>query len=135
MHATAKAWHHAQKIVALSEIYGVEKVQRALEDAWAYQAFSCEYIANTLEQRERPVTQPGALHLTRQQDLLDQTSPRPISRSINPKKEVCHERHRNLVSRTVGHAQTGGRGRTVCGTGHRGRTKAMAACGLSGPAH
>jgi DNA replication protein DnaC len=31
--------------VALSEIYGVEKVQRALEDAWAYQAFSCEYIA------------------------------------------------------------------------------------------
>ena len=25
--------HHVQKIVALSEIYGVEKVQRALEDA------------------------------------------------------------------------------------------------------
>ena len=28
--------HHMQKIVALSEIYGAEKVQRALEDAWAY---------------------------------------------------------------------------------------------------
>jgi hypothetical protein len=71
------ARHHAQKIVALSEIYGVEKVQRALEDAWAYQAFSCEYVANILEQRERPVTQPGALHLTRQQDLLDLDLPAP----------------------------------------------------------
>ena len=69
--------HHVRKIVALSEIYGVEKVQRALEDALAYQAFSCEYIANILEQRERPVTQPGALHLTRQQDLLELDLPAP----------------------------------------------------------
>jgi transposase len=69
--------HHVQKIVALSEIYGTEKVQRALEDAWAYQAFSCEYIANLLEQRERPPAEPGALHLTRQQDLLDLELPAP----------------------------------------------------------
>jgi transposase len=69
--------HHVQKIVALSEIYGTEKVQRALEDAWAYQAFSCEYIANLLEQRDRPVSEPGALHLTRQQDLLDLDLPAP----------------------------------------------------------
>jgi hypothetical protein len=69
--------HHLQKIVALSEIYGVEKVQRALEDAWAHQAFSCEYIANLLEQRERPTVQPGALHLTRQQDLLELDLPAP----------------------------------------------------------
>jgi transposase len=69
--------HHLQKIVALSEIYGVEKVQRALEDAWAYQAFSCEYIANLLEQQARPSIQPGALHLTRQQDLLELDLPAP----------------------------------------------------------
>jgi transposase len=69
--------HHVQKIVALSEIYGVEKVQRALEDAWAYQAFSCEYIANLLEQQARPLAEPGALHLTRQQDLLDLDLPAP----------------------------------------------------------
>lgn len=69
--------HHVQKIVALSEIYGVEKVRRALEDAWAYQAFSCEYIANLLEQRARPQAEPGALHLTRQQDLLDLDLPAP----------------------------------------------------------
>ncbi len=69
--------HHVQKIVALSEIYGVEKVQRALEDAWAYQAFSCEYIANLLAQQARPTVEPGALHLTRQQDLLDLELPAP----------------------------------------------------------
>ncbi len=69
--------HHVQKIVALSEIYGAEKVQRALEDAWAYQAFSCEYIANLLEQQAHPPVQPGALHLIRQQDLLQLELPGP----------------------------------------------------------
>ncbi len=69
--------HHVQKIVALSEIYGPEKVQRALEDAWAYQAFSCEYIANLLEQQARPPVPPAALPLTRQQDLLELELPGP----------------------------------------------------------
>ena len=69
--------HHVQKIVALSEIYGADQVQRALEDAWAYQAFSCEYIANLLEQRQRLLPEPGALHLTRRQDLLDLELPEP----------------------------------------------------------
>jgi len=63
--------HHIEKIVALSEIYGPEKVDRALQDALAFQAYGCEYIANILEQRERPTAQPGALHLTRRADLLD----------------------------------------------------------------
>jgi transposase len=63
--------HHIQKIVALSEIYGPAKVDRALQDALAFEAYGCEYIANILEQRERPAVAPGALHLTRRQDLLD----------------------------------------------------------------
>lgn len=63
--------HHVQKIVALSEIYGVEAVARAMEDAFLFQAFSCEYIANLLEQRSRALPEPGALHLTRRSDLLD----------------------------------------------------------------
>jgi transposase len=62
--------HHIQKIVALSEIYGVDKVDRALQDALSFEAYGCEYIANILEQRARPAVQPGALHLTRRQDLL-----------------------------------------------------------------
>ena len=52
------------------------KSRRALEDACHYPAFSCEYIANLLEQRERK-PEPGALHLTRQQDLLDLELPAP----------------------------------------------------------
>jgi transposase len=63
--------HHAQKIVALCEIYGSESVARAMEDAFAFQAFSCDYIANILEQRARSIPEPGALHLTRREDLLD----------------------------------------------------------------
>lgn len=69
--------HHVQKIVALSELYGAEAVARALADAFTYQAFSCEYIANILQQRQEPPPEPGALHLTRQQDLLEWDLPAP----------------------------------------------------------
>jgi transposase len=69
--------HHIRQIVALSEIYGAEKIARAIEDAFSFHAFSCEYIANILEQRERILPEPGALHLTRRQDLLDLDMPEP----------------------------------------------------------
>ena len=63
--------HHIQKIVALSEIYGVDQVARALEEALTFEAYGCEYIANILEQRQRAPVTPSALHLTRRQDLLE----------------------------------------------------------------
>ena len=44
---------------------------RALTDTHALQAYSCEYIANLLEQRQRFLPEAGALHLTRRQDLLE----------------------------------------------------------------
>ena len=69
--------HHVQKIVALSEIYGTEAVARAMEDAFAFQAFSCEYIANLLESRKRLRPEPTALQLTRRQDLLELDMPEP----------------------------------------------------------
>jgi transposase len=69
--------HHVRKIVALSEIYGPEHTRRAIEDALEFQAFSCEYVANLLEQRQRLLPEPGALHLTRRQDLLDLELPEP----------------------------------------------------------
>ncbi len=62
--------HHVRKIVALSEIYSPEKVTRAIEDAFFFEAFSSEYIANLLEQRSRHLPEPAALHLTRREDLL-----------------------------------------------------------------
>ena len=71
------ALHHVRKIVALSEIYGPEATRRAIEDALEFQAFSCEYVANLLEQRRRPLPEPGALHLTRRADLLDLELPEP----------------------------------------------------------
>ena len=63
--------HHLRKIVALSEIYGVDAVDRAIQDGIAFAAYSCEYIANILEMRGRETTEPGALHLTRRHDLLE----------------------------------------------------------------
>lgn len=63
--------HHLRKIVALSEIYGVQAVDRAIQDGIAFHAYSCEYIANILEMRARALPEPGALHLTRRQDILD----------------------------------------------------------------
>jgi transposase len=80
--------HHVRKIVALSEIYGSDAVARAMEDAFVYQAFSSEYIANILEQRARFVPEPGALHLTRNQDLLDLTVEQPDLTIYQPHKET-----------------------------------------------
>ena len=65
------AKHHVQKIVALAEIYGDDKVARAITDACELGAVSCEYIANLLEQRAGIAPEPSALHLTRNEDLLE----------------------------------------------------------------
>ncbi len=65
--------HHIRKIVALSEMYSIDQVKQAIEDAFKFAAFSSEYIANILEQRTKPYKEPGALHLTRNSDLLDLT--------------------------------------------------------------
>ena len=65
------ARHHVHKIIALSEIYGTEPTARALDDACAFDAFSCEYVANLLESRARALPEPAALHLTRRSDLLE----------------------------------------------------------------
>jgi transposase len=71
------AAHHIHKIVALSQVYSIDKVARAIEDALHFEAFGCEYIANILLQRERVPLTPSALHLTHHQDLLDLEVPPP----------------------------------------------------------
>jgi len=65
--------HHVKKIVALTDIYGTDAVARAMSDAIAHSAFSCEYITNLCEQRSRRVPEPGPLHITRGEDLLEIT--------------------------------------------------------------
>ncbi|MBW1894937.1 MAG: IS21 family transposase [Deltaproteobacteria bacterium] len=84
-------FHHIRQIVALSEIYGKEQVAMAMEDAFSFAAFSCEYIANLLEQRTHPVKEPGALHLTRSSDLLDLTIDHPDLSIYEIKKGDEHE--------------------------------------------
>jgi hypothetical protein len=76
--------HHVQKIVALAEIYGATAIGRALDDAHALGAYSCEYIANLLEQRQRLTPEPGALHLTRASDLLELELPPPDLSAYRP---------------------------------------------------
>jgi transposase len=87
--------HHIRQIVALSEIYGKDAAERAMHDAFYFNAFSCEYIANLLEQRARKVEQPGVLHLTRRQDLLELTVPAPdmniYDRALMAHTEVSDE--------------------------------------------
>ena len=69
--------HHIRQIVALSEIHSKDQVAVAIDDSFTFSAFSCEYIANFLEQRSRPSGKPGALHLTHKSDLPDLTIQNP----------------------------------------------------------
>ena len=75
---------HVRKIVALSEVYGDEKTERALRDAMEFGAYSADYVANLLEQRGRLRTEPGALHVTRGIDQLELDLP-PTDLSIYEK--------------------------------------------------
>lgn len=59
------------KINTLAEIYGNAETARAIGDALAFSAFSCEYIANLLAARARALPEASPLQLTRRQDLLD----------------------------------------------------------------
>jgi transposase len=80
--------HHIRQIVALSEIYSPEKVSRAIDDAFALGAFSCEYIVNLLEQRSKIIPESSALHLTRRQDLLDLDISEPDLTLYNLKEDT-----------------------------------------------
>jgi len=82
---------HVRKIVALSEIYGGDAVRRSLADATVFEAYSAEYIANLLEQRQRILQEPGALHLTRRADLLDLELPEADLRPYELSTEEPHE--------------------------------------------
>jgi hypothetical protein len=67
----ANARDHLRRIVALAEIHGEAATARALEDGIAFGAFSAEYVANTLEMRERALGEPAPLQLARRADLLE----------------------------------------------------------------
>jgi transposase len=72
------ARRHIEKIVALSEIYGVDALARALADALHFQAFSSDYIANLLAQRAHyQAAEPVPLNVPRAGDQLELDLPLP----------------------------------------------------------
>lgn len=66
---------HVRKIIALEGAYTREQITEAISDAHQISAYSSEYIVNLLGQRERPLVEPGPLHLTRPGDQLDIETP------------------------------------------------------------
>jgi transposase len=92
-HKRLNARIHVRKIVGLSEIYGTEAVARAIEDAWVYEAFSSEYIANLLEQQKNILPVASALHLTRSEDLLTLSLEKADVSLYQPKeiKGTCYD--------------------------------------------
>jgi len=89
------AKHHVQKIVALSEIYGKDAIGRAMADAFTFNAFSSEYIANIIEARARLLPEPPALHLTRSQDLLELDISEPDLSIYDHQQGVTHDNQNN----------------------------------------
>ena len=68
---------HLRRINALAEIHGRDQVARLLADACENHAFGAEYVLNILAARQRALPEPGPLHVTRREDLLDLDLPEP----------------------------------------------------------
>jgi len=68
---------HLNRINALAETYGRDRLARAIADALEHRAFSSEYLLNILESRDRLRPEPGPLHVTRREDLLELDIPKP----------------------------------------------------------
>ena len=83
--------HHVRKIVALSDIYGQEAVARAMEDAFAYEAFAADYIANLLEQRARFTPKPAPYISPGGRTSLRSLSHNPTSAFIKPSHSPNHD--------------------------------------------
>ncbi len=68
---------HLRRINALATVHGRDETARVLADAMEHDAFAADYVLSILTFRARRQPEPGALHVTRRQDLLDLTLPEP----------------------------------------------------------
>ena len=66
-----RPWNHLRNIIALVEVYGREPVNRAIEEAVHFRAFSSEFIINYLQRKNISDVADDPLHLPRKQDLLE----------------------------------------------------------------
>ncbi|MFA5058781.1 MAG: IS21 family transposase [Opitutaceae bacterium] len=68
---------HLRRINALAAIHGRDQTARVLADALEHGAFAADYILSILTFRARARPEPGPLHVTRRQDLLELAIPEP----------------------------------------------------------
>ncbi len=68
---------HIKVINGLVDIYGADRVSRALMDAGEHHAYSADHIENLLRARSQPIEAPGDLHVTRNSDQLELDIPKP----------------------------------------------------------
>lgn len=69
--------HHVRQINALAAVHGRDAAARVLADALEHRAFAADYILSILNARQRLAGEPGPLHVTRRQDLLELSIPEP----------------------------------------------------------
>jgi len=68
---------HLRRISALAAIHGRDHTARVLADALDHKAFAADYVLAILSARQRLPSEPGPLHVTRRQDLLELSLPEP----------------------------------------------------------
>ena len=68
---------HLRRISALAGVHGRDQTARVLADALEHRAFGADYVLNILNVRARGLPEPGPLHVTRRQDLLELSVPEP----------------------------------------------------------
>jgi transposase len=68
---------HVRRINALASVHGRDQTARVLADALEHDAFAADYVLSILSFRARVRPDPGPLHVTRRQDLLEISIPEP----------------------------------------------------------
>lgn len=89
---------HLRRINALVAIHGRDELVRCLADASEHRAFGADYIQSIIAFRQRLGPEPGPLHVTRRQDLLELRVPKTgmdIYSRLNIRKENDHEHREN----------------------------------------
>lgn len=82
---------HLRRICALAAIHGRDPTARVLADALEHRAFAADYVLAILNARRRLPAEPGPLHVTRRQDLLELSMPEPDLSVYDLARDQAHQ--------------------------------------------
>jgi len=82
---------HLRRINALAAVHGRDSAARVLADALEHRAFGADYVLAILNVRARGLPEPGPLHVTRRQDLLELAVPEPDFQLYDPNDSNSEE--------------------------------------------